>query len=208
MSLNLTMSNARLTVLGYGWDDESIDAGTATTEAGQVFEDVADDSIFDFPDGFDWDEVAEDSGIELGDGYYEDDDGNVYTDEDGDGIFEDEDGNEYDGSGTYYPSSSERTAIQTQLGTLANDEEAIYGYMTDHSDSTGMPARIIITQDPDTVDYDEGDTIDFTGIVVCAYASATTRTPFIREAWDGPRHNQVPFDDLTFPVTIATAEDS
>ncbi len=136
-------------------------------------------------------------------GYYEDYDGVQYTDYDGDGVFTNDLGNEYPGDGTYFPSEVLTEKIDMELSRLANNEEAIYECMANHDESTGIPARIIVTNPPDRLEYTDGDTIDFTGIVVCAYTSLTARTPFIQQDWDGPRHNQIPFDQLTFPVTEA-----
>ncbi len=98
---------------------------------------------------------------------------------------------------------SQQESLSQDLTNLADNEEAIYNYMTDHGDSSGIPARIRVTNPPDKLEYNDGDEIDFTGLVVCAYSSLTTRTPFIRQEWEGPRHNQIPFDELSFPVTVA-----
>ncbi len=103
---------------------------------------------------------------------------------------------------------TQQESLSQDLTDLANNEDAIYGYMTDHGDSDGIPARIRVTNPPDTLEYSDGDEIDFTGLVVCAYTSLTTRTPFIRQEWDGPRHNQIPFEELSFPVTTVSAGDA
>ncbi len=91
--------------------------------------------------------------------------------------------------------------LSQELSDLSQDEDAIYNYMVDHDPSEGVPARIRIIQLPDKLEYNDGDTIDFTGIIVAAYASLTTRTPFIMEGAEGPHQNQIPFEELRFPVT-------
>jgi len=53
------------------------------------------------------------------------------------------------------------------------------------------PEYIVVTMPPTTVQYQHGDTIDFSGIVVHAYDS------------DGVDLGEVPFEELIFPVTIA-----
>ncbi len=93
--------------------------------------------------------------------------------------------------------------LSEKITNLAHNEDAIYNYMADHDPSEGIPARIRVINPPDKLEYKNGDEIDFTGIIVAAYASLTTRTPFIMEGAAGPHHNQIPFDELTFPVTVA-----
>jgi len=53
------------------------------------------------------------------------------------------------------------------------------------------PEYIVVTMPPTTVQYQHGDTIDFSGIVVHAYDS------------DGGDLGEVPFGELVFPVTVA-----
>ncbi len=213
MSIYLSEKKARLTVFGHGWNNEVVDSGDGGTEDGSVIKDISESLGYDFGD-VDWDAIADQIGIDINDGYYVDEDyfpygyyegfdGDFYYDYDGDGIYTDEYGIEYDGNGEYIASEVLQEKLSQELAQLANDEEALYECMTDHGDSECIPARIIVTNPPDKVEYEEGENIDFTGIVVCAYSSATARTPFIRQEWSGPRHNQVPFKELTFPVTTA-----
>lgn len=214
MSLTLGANKARLTVFGYGWAEEVIDSGDATTEEGVLLHSLLTDTssgldytIDDFGGvNMDWDKMAEYLDIDMTDGYYIGDDGTEYYDYDSDGVYESDLGIEYDGLGEYQLSEESLSELNENLATLANNEEALYDCMMDTGDSTESPARIIVTNPPDVTEYAEGDTIDYTGIVVCAYTSLTTRTPFIQSDWDGPRHNQVPYEELTFPVTTAIKE--
>ena len=54
-----------------------------------------------------------------------------------------------------------------------------------------LPVSIAVTTPPDTLQYSDGDTIDFTGIVVHAYDS------------DGDDMGEVAYNELVFPVTVA-----
>ncbi len=168
MSLNLEKNKARMTVMGYGWNDSVTDSGDGTTEDGLALEDFCDDLGYDFGDNFDWDSLAQDLDINL------DLDGNIDL--------------------------SQQESLSEDLANLADNEDAINSYLADNSLSTGVPARIRVINPPDKTVYEAGETIDYTGIVVAAYASLTTRAPFIMEGASGPHQNQIPFDELTFPV--------
>lgn len=63
-------------------------------------------------------------------------------------------------------------------------------------DGKGLPAYIRITQNPTKMDYTDGETMDYTGIVVHAYNS------------DGIDMGAVPFNELVFPVTEVELMDS
>ena len=63
-----------------------------------------------------------------------------------------------------------------------------------HITVAGGPTRIEVTTPPTKTEYNDGDIIDFTGIEVTAY----------RE--DDSVYGIVPFDELEFPVTIASKE--
>lgn len=67
-----------------------------------------------------------------------------------------------------------------------------------------VPTRIAIIQPPFNVRYHDGDTIDYTGIRVGAYKS--NGDPFVFTDGEGSNKNEVPFADLTFPVTVANVE--
>lgn len=106
MSLHLTMNDARLTVFGYGWNDEVYDSGEGLTPEGEAWEDIAEELGYEIGDDIDWDDFAEtyDPYIDndpliddQGRPYYEDEDGIEYYDPDGDGIFTDDQGNPYPG---------------------------------------------------------------------------------------------------------------
>ncbi len=200
MSLNLAIDKARMTVWGEGWNDAAIDSGEGETEEGDVLEDYVNNLDYDPEsdpdfDPFDIPGYDPDTGLDYDLTY---DFGENFN---WDALAEDLDINlDIDGN----IDVDQIETLTKAIADLANNEEAIYNYMTDHGDSTGIPARIRVTNPPDRLEYNDGDEIDFTGIVVCAYSSLTTRTPFIRSEWGGPRHNQIPFEELTFPVTVAT----
>ncbi len=199
MSLNLEKNRARMTVSVRGWNDAVIDSGEGETEEGDTLEDYVNDLDYDPTSDPDFDPYDipgydPDTGLDYDLTY---DFGEEFN---WDALAEDLDIN-LDIDGNIDVDQMEN--LTQEIANLATNEEAIYKYMTDHGDSSGIPARIRVTNPPDKLEYKDGDEIDFSGIVVCAYSSLTTRTPFIRQEWDGPRHNQIPFDQLTFPVTTA-----
>ncbi len=206
MSLTLEKNEAELTVFGFGWDDASIDSGEGETEEGSALEDFVNDLEYD-PEtdtDFSTDDIP---GYDPDNPGYDPDTGLPYdlTYDFGenfnwDALAENLNIN-LDLDGNIDVDQIEN--LTQEITNLAHNEEAIYNYMTDHVDSTGIPARIRVTNPPDKLEYNDGDEIDYSGIIVCAYSSLTTRTPFIRQEWDGPRHNQIPFSELTFPVAVA-----
>lgn len=76
MSIKLTPAAARLTVLGSGWNNSSIESGSGLTEDGQLLEDIAGDLGYGYGDNVDWDNLA--SGQDWSDEIVTDDDGNRY----------------------------------------------------------------------------------------------------------------------------------
>ncbi len=219
MSLNLEKNRARMTVSVRGWNDVVIDSGEGETEEGSVLEDFVTDMEYDpeaDPD-FSMDDIPgydpDDPNYDPDNPAYDPDDPSIGLDYDltydfgenfnWDALAEDLDIN-LDLDGNIDVDQVEN--LSEKITNLAHNEDVIYNYMADHGDSSGIPARIRVTNPPDRLEYSAGDEIDFSGIIVCAYSSLTTRTPFIRQEWDGPRHNQIPFDQLTFPVTMAESE--
>lgn len=99
MSLHLNVKMARLTVLGYGWNNgESIDSGGGYTMDGDLWKDIATDLNYDFGVDTDWDLI---SGLNT----MPDIDwtGIVYTDPDFDPTSPDLSGiyTDFDGTGTW-----------------------------------------------------------------------------------------------------------
>ncbi len=202
MSLNLEKNKARLTVFGKGWNDVIIDSGEGETEEGIALEDFVDTLQYDPSIDLGYDPSLDPDYDPSLDPYY----GLNYdfgSNFDWDAVAEDlEVSLDIDGN----IDTDLIEELTEDIVNLAQDEDAIYNYMTSHDPSEGIPARIRVINPPDKLEYSEGEEIDFTGIVVAAYASLTTRTPFIMEGAAGPHQNQIPFDQLTFPVTTATAD--
>lgn len=80
MSIKMIPGAARLTVLGSGWSNSSIESGDGLTEDGQLWEDIAGDLGYDFGEDVDWDQISGDTG--WADDIYVDDNGNEWLPED------------------------------------------------------------------------------------------------------------------------------
>lgn len=78
MSIKLLPGAARLTVLGSGYSNSSVESGDGLTEDGRLWQDIAGDLGYDFGDNVDWDQIAGD-GIDWSDVVYTDSGGNIYT---------------------------------------------------------------------------------------------------------------------------------
>lgn len=59
MSIRFLPGSARLTVLGSGWSNSSIESGDGLTEDGKLWEDIAGDFGYDFGEDVDWDNIAD-----------------------------------------------------------------------------------------------------------------------------------------------------
>lgn len=77
MSLKLNPAAARLTVLGSGWNNSSINSGEGLTEDGKLLEDIAKDLGYDYGENVDWDALSGDRDWSS----------EVYTDESGASFF-------------------------------------------------------------------------------------------------------------------------
>lgn len=66
---------------------------------------------------------------------------------------------------------------------------------------TVLPSSIEVTTPPTNTDYIDGETIDYSGIVVTAYLASG-------EVWEDENHpgGVIPFNELIFPVTVADAD--
>lgn len=58
MSIKMIPGAARLTVLGSGWSNSSIESGDGLTEDGKLWEDIAGDFGYDFGEDVDWDNLS------------------------------------------------------------------------------------------------------------------------------------------------------
>lgn len=77
--ITFTKAAARLTVLGSGWNNSSINSGDGLTEDGKLWEDIAGDLGYDYGDNVDWDNLA--GGDDWSDKIVTDEDGNRYIPE-------------------------------------------------------------------------------------------------------------------------------
>lgn len=128
MSIRMIPNAARLTVLGSGWSETTLESGDAFTEDGELLGEVADDLCYDIGDDVDWDLIAGDSDIAWDDIIYTDDEGNIYDDLDGDGIWTDELGNEYPGGGTQWLTEDQLLGLSDMMEGLAQDDAAYMQY--------------------------------------------------------------------------------
>lgn len=79
MSIKMTSASARLTVLGSGWNNSSIESGDGLTEDGKLWEDIAGDLGYDYGGNVDWDNLASDR--DWADEIVTDENGNQYLPE-------------------------------------------------------------------------------------------------------------------------------
>ena len=112
-------------------------------------------------------------------------------------------------NGTYYASadgyygyeSVEVKGIGSISGT-GSDGEQHYVHIdpeTGEIKDTVLPSKIVITNLPTKTDYDSGEAIDYTGMVVTAFLSND-------EAWEDAQHpgGVIPINELTLSVTNAS----
>lgn len=131
MSIRMAAGMARLTVLGSGWSDTTIESGDGFTVDGELWEDIATDLDYDFGDDVDWDLIAD---TELSDFdwtkvIYVDPEGEIYTDLDGDGIWTDPDtGLEYPGNGTMWVPEDQLLQISDILSSIADSDASLARY--------------------------------------------------------------------------------
>ena len=122
MSIRMSPNAARLTVLGSGWSETTLESGDAFTEDGELLDDVADNLGYDIGDDVDWDVIANDTDINWNDIIYTDGNGNIYDDFDGDGIWTDATGNEYPGGGTQWLTKDQLIDLSDMLDGLAEND--------------------------------------------------------------------------------------
>lgn len=115
MSIKLLPDSARLTVLGSGYSNTSIESGDGLTEDGKLWEDIAGNLDYDFGGDVDWDAIADEHPVDWSDVIYIGNDGTIYSDIEGTGTWESEDGKEYDGNGN---AAMEETAFLESAGQL------------------------------------------------------------------------------------------
>lgn len=136
MSLRMAVGAARLTVLGSGWSDTTIESGDGSTPDGKLWGDIAGDLDYDFGDDVDWDLI---SGSKFPDFPWKDviyvgPDGTIYTDPDGDGIWTDPlTGLEYPGGGTMWIPEGSLLNISDLLGNIADSDSSLARYSIPNS---------------------------------------------------------------------------
>ena len=91
-----------------------------------------------------------------------------------------------------------------KAGEVAFDDDSLFWFLLGRQKGASgpMPAYIRITTPPTKTEYVDGDTIDFTGLVVTAYNEDDT--PFTDRGWT---NGDIPNNLLTFPVTVAHYEE-
>lgn len=228
MSLSLAQNNARMTVIGVGWDKTDDPDYTLSDEA-TILQEITESLGYDFGEDMDWESLTDLIDIDLTDALLIDDanlietqDGLIYADEwlNTDGLLDGEwtnlethetitgypEGLVGTTGTTYLPQSTYET-IANQIARAALDPDTLAD--NDASEiSTGMPVRITVLVKPDTLEYDDGDTIDFTGIMVAAWKSKSAMLPYRVSGWSGSLNNIIPNSQLTFPVTVADKDDN
>lgn len=131
MSIKLLPGAARLTVLGSGYSNTSIESGDGLTEDGKLWEDIAGDLGYDFGEDVDWDQI---SGGEIDwsdDVIYVGNDGAIYSDINGTGTWTSEDGTEYSGGGTMAVEKNALERISDGLSKTAQKDRELLSYAID-----------------------------------------------------------------------------
>lgn len=94
--------------------------------------------------------------------------------------------------GSDYTLERPKSRIEKLLLALFSGSEIIHN-PTNQDPVTNIDiASIEVTKSPNKVEYNDGDTIDFTGIEVTAYKE------------DNSVFGVIPFEELIFPVTVAS----
>lgn len=145
--------SARLTVLGVGWDETSVDSGKGWTEEGEVAKDIGDTAGIPNKDDEDWDEVARNNNLSQED--IKKDNGKTYVKKE------------------KFDKVKENLEKEHGTGTGTNPNIKDFDgepYVELGSDTgSAYPASIKVTTYPDKTLYDSGEDIDTTGMVVTAY---------------------------------------
>ena len=126
MSLHLNPNMCRLTVLGSGWGNMSLESGPAFTVEGQLWDEIAVLLDYDTGSDVDWDLIAQQEwpDFDWSDVIYTDLGGTVYTDFDGDGIWTDPlTGIEYPGGGTMWVPQGDLLQFSDMLDSIADSDE-------------------------------------------------------------------------------------
>ena len=144
---------ARLTVLGVGWDETSVDSGEGWTDEGETAKEIAKTAGIPNTDKENWDDVAKENDITQDD--IKKEDGNTYVKKE-----------KYD---------NVKDSLEQEHGTGTGTNPTIKDfdgepYVQLGSDTgSAYPASIKVTTNPDKTLYDSGEDIDTTGMVVTAY---------------------------------------
>lgn len=131
MSLRLNANMCRLTVLGTGWGDTTIESGDGFTDDGQLGLDIGDLLGYDIGGDVDWDLIADQEwpDFDWPDIVYTDPEGIVYTDPDGDGIWTDPlTGIEYPGGGTGWIPEDDLLGLSDILSGVADSDSSYMQY--------------------------------------------------------------------------------
>lgn len=131
MSLHFKPNMVRLSVIGTGWSNTSIDSGDGFTLDGELLEDIACDLDYTFGEDVDWDLIADTEIPDLNwsDFIYKDEDGNIYKDIDESGVWVNpETGLEYPGNGTLYVPEESLSNISDKLSEIAASDSLLFQY--------------------------------------------------------------------------------
>lgn len=190
MSLHISPGMARLTVIGTGWSNTSIDSGDGTTSDGLTWKDISSNLGYEYGDNVDWDAIIGIDGspdINWKDAIYITPDGTIYTDSDGDGTFTDPStGLEYPGGGNLYLPESNLMDIADSLENIANENEDLMKY-----DLTGV--KISYSGKTSTPSLKDNDTDNVVRFKPAAYYA----TPYGPSTNDNVQ-NSIYFSDATF----------
>jgi hypothetical protein len=155
--ITMDSGGARLTVLGAGSWDVSVDSGESWTDEGEILKEIADIANIDYPEDVNWDELAKEIGISSDD---------RMIDEDGNYVSANTYNNAVEKLKDKYP---EKTTPATPPKTKDIDGQEYVSL--DDKDQSGntYPYMIAVTTKPTKTLYNSGEDIDTTGMVVTAY---------------------------------------
>ena len=181
MALIMNKDNARLTVLGHGWNNNAIDSGSGLSLDGGYLKDIADLLEYDYPDNTDWNSLADDFQFD-------------------EVLLEPED--------IFIPLDNFKKVIKKLDKKFPNRSHGKKFHIKPYNGkpyvniskegSISEPFSIIIKEKPDKLAYNSGEEIDIDGMVVQALDA-------IGEPWvsDGYSGGIIPNEELVLSPTKA-----
>lgn len=183
-TLTFQKETARLTVLGTGWDDYSIDSGEGLTQTAEILRDISDLMGYEYSEDVDWDKLSEDLDIDISDADLCD---NKYISED---VL-----NQVVKKLDNYPNTKHRSH---DIGYDTKDYGDKTYVNTQQNGDTTYPYAFEITTKPTKLSYDTGETIDLSGAIIIARTVAWD--VWISEDYPDGR---VPLDEIIISPTVA-----